>query len=288
VEYDPELKVQRLWYRRSTDGGATWDEPVQVETASTHGIGLPQLLAAGDTVLLAFTDGTNGRIFVARSLDGGTTFATPFALGTTTNTPWAGDSSFDGAISMAAGTGVTYLVWASSTSEVVVRRSFDGGSHWTRAVVLENTIGYAWPRVAAAGRSAIVETRHYDGKPMRAVIRLTTNRGSTWRPNATVSAGARPAWESWIEYAAGRWRLLYAQCIVTDCLQGAKGGWGLWYRESANGTAWTAPIRVTSPERPIPDVGGMGSTTTGATWIAWAGFAKRDAPDADIYLRSVR
>ncbi len=288
VDYDPALNVQSLWYRRSLDAGATWEEPVAIPTSTTHAVGLPQLLVVGDTVLLAFTDGTNGRILVARSLDGGATFARAFALGTTTNAPWTGDTSFDGAISMAAGTGVIYLAWSSSTSAVSVRRSFDGGSHWTRATVLENTIGYAWPRVAAAGRAAIVESRHYDGKPMRAVVRLTTNRGSTWLPNATVSAGARPAWEAWIEYAAGRWRLLYAQCIVTDCAQGAKGGWALWYRESPNGKTWSAPTRVTTPDRPVPDIGGMGYTSSGVTWIAWAGFAKRDAPDADILLRSVR
>ncbi len=288
VEYDPATKVQSLWYRQSPDGGVTWNNPLQIATAVTHAVGLPQVLAVANEVFVAFTDGTNGRILVARSVDGGATFARPFLLGTTTNTPWTGDPSYDGAMSLAAGTGVIYAAWSSSISTVVVRRSFDGGSHWSAATVLENTVGYAWPRLAAAGSAAILATRHFDGKPMRAVVRLTTNRGSTWAPNATVSSGTRPAWEAWIEYAAGRWRLVYAQCRLATCAGGAAGGWALWYRDSPNGRTWSAPANVTGADRPISDIGGMGYTASGATWVAWAGFTTRDAPDADIYVRALR
>ncbi|MCO5165656.1 MAG: glycoside hydrolase [Planctomycetes bacterium] len=69
---------RRILVSRSTDGGATWSEPLAA--GSTTGRSTPRLAAAGKTVLLVHgATGTNG-LFLRRSSDGGETFGEAVTL----------------------------------------------------------------------------------------------------------------------------------------------------------------------------------------------------------------
>ena len=98
-----------------------------------------------------------------------------------------------------------------------------------------------------------------------------------------VSTGSLPAsaWE--IIRAGARWRLVYNECLVSACNTGN----GLFYRDSSSGAAWSTASRFSNHlARPIQDGISIGYTSSGRTWIGWAGFTSATADDADIYVRS--
>lgn len=65
-----------IYYRRSTDGGATWEDEVRLVRNPGRSL-RPCIAASGSTVLLAWHDITNGMfdIYLRRSTDGGATWA---------------------------------------------------------------------------------------------------------------------------------------------------------------------------------------------------------------------
>lgn len=74
---------QDVFYRRSTDGGATFSTPVKLNAAGSTGFQAAVATDAGDRVFVVWSGGVAGqneRAYVARSTDAGVTFAAPVAV----------------------------------------------------------------------------------------------------------------------------------------------------------------------------------------------------------------
>jgi len=282
---DPSTGEAAVWYRRSGDGGASWGEATALSDPGMTNVGFPQIAVAGSAVVVAYTDAETGDVHVARSGDGGTSFQPAITVGTTT-WKYYSDDSLEGAPALAAGTGVVYLAYAASSRVVKLRRSLDGGAHWTTAVTME-TASSGEPRIAANGASAILVSGFYDSKTnSRAVVRRTTNKGATWTANATVSVGSKASGAGPIAYGGGRWRLLYQQCIAQPCATTGPRI-ALWYRDSADGVTWSAATRATNPARDAW-TGGIAYGPGSRTWIAWSGTTDQEAVEGNVYVRSVK
>jgi hypothetical protein len=270
-----------LWYRTSP-GGATWSDARRLSPVTTSNVGIPVVARSGTLVIVAYTDWDTGAVYIRRSADGGQTWQGRVRVGSTTWASISGSSAFDGVPSVAIGNGVAYLVWGSTANNVRVSRSLNAGATWQPYVTLETRNDESAPRIAAAGSSAIVTFGYFDGTTNGyARIRQTGDRGAHWSAARRISGGSLPASSQDIEWAGGKWRTSYAQCLRQDCTT----GWSLWYRQSLTGATWSAPSRYSTLARPYPVSIGLAYTSSNhRVWGAWTGF-DYDASDGDIYVR---
>jgi cysteine-rich repeat protein len=140
---------------RSTDGGATWDAPLPLNTNAAGDRGLddrPQIATDGTGTWVAawVSDenlggalGVDLDVLTARSTDGGVTWSAPAAL----NGNAASDAGEDGAPTLAIdGAGTWVAVWESTDTlggtlgsdyDVLMAHSIDGGVHWSAPHALD-------------------------------------------------------------------------------------------------------------------------------------------------------
>jgi hypothetical protein len=262
---------QRVLYRRSTDGGATWAPAIALTPTTTTQIRSPHVFAAGVRVFLAYVDVNAQRLRLRRSTTQGASFAAAADLGT---------ASTGQHVSMAFGYQVMYIAWESSLGNVRLRRSTTGGITWGPGVTLGARGGghsYGRPWLAAAGRSAILAMSR-SGNPRTIVVRLTTDKGVTWQTSRRVSPLDMSAFTPVIQRTAGRWLIAFSLCNPFDC-----EFWNLAYRTSSDGVRWGYRYRLQSESGPI-EAKGVASTADGTTWFASLG----DSGAGDGYRVSIR
>jgi hypothetical protein len=139
---------EEIYYKRSTDGGATWGADTRL-TNATGNSALASIAVSGNNVHIAWSDERDGNweIYYKRSTDGGTTWGTDTRL-----TNAAGNSKY---ASIAVSGNNVHVVWTDERSgnrQVFYRRSIDGGSSWNTDIQLVNTPGLSdYPSIAVSG-----------------------------------------------------------------------------------------------------------------------------------------
>jgi len=127
-----------IFFRRSTDGGATW-QSVKRLTNTTGGSWCPDIALSSTSVYLVWYDFTpgNAEIYFRKSADGGATWQTAQRL---TNT--AGDSYFP---AITVNGSDIYLSWTDyyswANSEIYFKSSANGGAGWQSTQRLTYTSG---------------------------------------------------------------------------------------------------------------------------------------------------
>jgi hypothetical protein len=248
----PPGGTPQVWFRRSTDGGASWSTAVAMTPAGTSAVTDGRLFAISGRVFLVYTDDVLDHVLVRRSTTSGLSFGDPVVVGT---------SHTGGRVTMAFGDQVTYLAWESSVGNVRLRRSTTGGISWgeVRTIQLDSS-GHtvlALPWLAARGSRAIIAMRATSG----IVVRSTADRGATWagRIRVTGSAIGAPV----ITRSASGWWLAYASCGGTDC-EAMK----LALRTSRDGVTWSSPASVAGGGLMFA-LGGAFSSRDGRVWLSW-------------------
>ena len=281
VEGTEAQTPERGFYRRSTDGGVTWSDPIALTPTAVESVTSPRVFASGSRVFFTYTDGVTGQIWIKRSTDGGVTFATRKAVATTTRRGFAGSEVRDARATMAFGTGVIYVVYRSSDHGVRLRRSTDAGGSWKPSVSVSSRV-YSDPTIAATGESAVIAYSYFDGTTNEyAAIRRTSNRGSTWGARRRVSSGtSAPATDAFVIRADGRWRITYLRCSSSACDLSA-----LWYRSSRDGVTWSTAQRFTASRAVMRQIGLGYTSSTKQVWAGWLAGADPAASDFTIYAR---
>lgn len=127
VWFDDRDGNQEIYYKRSTDGGATWGEDTRLTTADFYSE-YPVVAAAGQVVHVAWSDNRDGNYeaYYKRSTDGGATWQPDVRL-------TVADRSST-AMSLAAAGARVHLFWIDNREwywgEVFHRVSLDSGSTW--------------------------------------------------------------------------------------------------------------------------------------------------------------
>jgi Neuraminidase (sialidase) len=146
-----------VYYRRSTDGGATWGGVTRLTNDSSDYAWQPSVAAAGANVHVAWYDGRHGptspaEIYYKRSTDGGSTWESDMRLtNSIPNSQWT---------SIAAAGGSVHVVWSDvrdgGANEIYYKRSTDNGATWptspggdTRLTPADGKTSY-FPSVATA------------------------------------------------------------------------------------------------------------------------------------------
>jgi len=163
VWHDNSAGNSDIVYTRSTDGGATFSQPINLSNnpgTSHH----PAIAISGDNVYVVWHDETPGNfdILYTRSTDGGASFVE--LIKNLSDNP---DGSFSPAVA-ASGNNV-YVVWQDfslGNNEILYTRSVDGGSSFPEEIKnLSNNPGSSSdiafnPAIAASGNNVYVVWDH--------------------------------------------------------------------------------------------------------------------------------
>jgi hypothetical protein len=155
-------KPSQIFFRRSSDGGATFSPQGQLSDTTT-GATFEAVAVSGSNVYIVWREsvGVPSNVFFARSVDGGMTFFPPVNLSNS-----AGDA--EDADVAADGTDV-HVVWTerstSGNAEILYRRSDDQGATFTASPTnISNTASASvLPAIAVVGSSVYVTYKDNPG-----------------------------------------------------------------------------------------------------------------------------
>jgi hypothetical protein len=152
-----------LYYRRSTDGGTTWNT-VQRLTWTSGGSFRPVIgLGSGSAIHMVWQDDTpgNAEVYYKKSTDGGATWGTAKRLTSTSGSSWSPDMAVDSSTAI-------HVVWGDSTPgnfEMYYKKSTDGGESWSAKMRLSWTSGQSDDPAVAADSSDTVHIVWEDDTP---------------------------------------------------------------------------------------------------------------------------
>lgn len=275
VWYDYRDGNSEIYYKRSSDGGLTWESDIRLTNASGDSKN-PAITVSGSYVYIVWADGRPGGVgtYFKRSVDNGVTWSADTRI-----------SSIGGYPSMAASGSNVHIV----CSDILYIRSTDYGATWGVETRI-NEQGFN-PSVACVGNTVHVAWHTTDP-----VIQYkhSTDNGTTWGApvtmpppsggyHASIAASADNVNIVWHNYADGgnlelfqgrstdngvTWgssstRVTYADSISAHCCLAASGNelYMVWYdkrdcnadeaeiyykRSTDNGATWEPDIRLTN------------------------------------------
>ncbi|MFN8623793.1 MAG: sialidase family protein [Chloroflexota bacterium] len=192
---DADMALTGTFYKRSTDGGASWtDQTELVDAAHAQNTDTWGLAASGQLVVAAFTGHEPGnvqRLFLRRSTDAGAHWS-----GALTVTSVTSASHVLGFVAVAVSGQLVVVAWDDlRTHTVRLRRSVDGGTSFKPAVKIGAYQGeYASPHVAVSGARVYVtwlaqnpagEAQIWSGLKLR----RSADSGATFKAAQTLFAG---------------------------------------------------------------------------------------------------
>jgi hypothetical protein len=123
----------QIYFRRSTDSGATFGSQIQVSNTSVDGAIFAAMAISGNNVYIVWTQPVAGHsdVFFARSSTSGASFLPPVNLSETASSNVAG-----GVKLVADGSGV-HVAW-SENSQIYYRGSMDGGENFGGVINVSN------------------------------------------------------------------------------------------------------------------------------------------------------
>ncbi len=128
-----------IYYKRSTDGGATWTWATRLTWTAGASYNPAIAIDSADNIHVVWDDWTpgNSEIYYKRSTDGGATWTWAKRLTWTQGDSLRPDIAIDS-------TNNIHIVWDDRTpgnSEIYYKRSTDGGATWSADMILTNTLG---------------------------------------------------------------------------------------------------------------------------------------------------
>lgn len=201
VWYDKRDGNSQIYYKRSMDGGDTWEPEVRLSydpALREH----PAIAASGNHVYVVWHDSRNEGldVFFKSSADGGLTWSGETPLTTDGSSAYA---------SIAAEGETVHVIWGSHQegpqTEIYTSHSTNAGLTWAVATRLSELPDDSWsPTIAITGKqvyAAWVDTsdeneeeyfrRSTDGgSTWEPVVRLTNNRANSWAPSMVASGNA--------------------------------------------------------------------------------------------------
>ncbi|MCB2204619.1 T9SS type A sorting domain-containing protein [bacterium] len=233
VWMDSENGKWRPSYRRSTDGGNTWENVVHLADPNTR---CPQyhvsLAVQQSAVYVVWSDERSGnsKIYLRRSTDAGESWKadrciTPAGLNCTSPGITCGASSIH----------VIYKEKLSYASQARYIRSTDGGEHWTEGTTFAEA-GFM-EVVAMAVVEPVIHTCWYDHNygNSEIIYRRSTDDGETWenkvrltedpgvQNGCTVVASGEDVHVAWHDYRTGVFDIHYVHSLDGGAHWGEEG-----------------------------------------------------------------
>lgn len=267
-----------VFYKHSTDSGATWSAPTRL-TWSTGSTMDPAVAAdTGTGIHVVYSDYKSGGrdIYYKQSTDSGSTWSA------ITRLCWSFSNSDKPSIAVDAGGGV-HVVWEDYSAmnyEIYYKRSTDGGATWSSLTRLTWNSGESQAPAICADSGTGIHVMWYDNSPGNYEIyyKRSTDGGATWLGTN------RFTWNT-------GWT--YFPSIAADSSGGIHAVWDddtnispnieVFYRESTDGgTTWSGITRLTwnagysyLPVIAVDSTGGIHVVWEDDTPGPWAIFYKK-------------
>ena len=285
--------TQRIAAARSTDGGATWqgaEHPIVAADGTeltTPAVALAD--AAAVAVWRRRTPDTSV-IDAACSENGGQSWAKPqtISTGPTAAEPQVAIAGSQVVATWLARTGTEFTTWAA--------HSANSGKHWEKAQLLQSgSRGAGGPRVAIAGRQAVVVWQQDDGAANRIYASCSPDSGRTWGPARPVEIGFGDAWGPAVSFVGSRilvvWRQREERALpLTEYSHQSRQNTQYGCYSTDGGQTWSAPqiLATGFGESVTPVVAWDGSQVLagslshqGGTWTLSANLGAVTFPDPE-------
>jgi len=151
--YDDTPGNSEIFFRKSTDGGATWQSSKKLTNNSGES-SYPAIGVYGSRIYVVWMDDTpgNNEIYLRKSADGGGTWQTAKKLSNN-----AGDSEDPDISVIGSQIHVTWDDYTPGNWDIYFRQSGDGGTNWNAVQnITNNAAGSAWPRIAATAAKIFI------------------------------------------------------------------------------------------------------------------------------------
>jgi hypothetical protein len=309
----------QIFFRRSTNSGASWGSPKLLTSNGSF----PALAGRGSNVDVVWNN-ANGRVRYARSTNGGASFGSSVALSPSGRYAWRpsvargpngrvavawedvesgavqvrvsknGGSSFGSAktlttkgaemgTAVAIGKGVIYVAYAVGSDKLRIKRSRDSGATWSTAIPITENLQYGGISLVASGSNAYVAYTGPNSGFLHSKVRYrrTTDKGANWSSQMDLASSSWTTSNPHLSLKSGVLRATFERCTSQwDYCDNFR----VMYRQSTNGTSWTAAERVSPKslwEAWGPKVGFAGKiivTYTGESSSGIDAYARRGTP----------
>lgn len=182
---DSSSGLMALRYRTSLDQGTVWTAEKSL-AVSSQDCRHPTMCVSGNQVYVAWEDWRHGQpeIYYQRSLDNGGTWSSATAMSVV-------DSFASERPAIACSGQVICLVWQEDTltnPALMIIRSTNGGSSWTRRKLAEAEGSLVSPVIAADGNQMVLGFIEGNGPAARLEILKSSDSGQTWSSFDSYSA----------------------------------------------------------------------------------------------------
>jgi BNR repeat protein len=180
LQQNADNTLSDIFFRRSTDNGATWKPFVKLTSIGNVGGSTPQVINSGSIYVV--WDQQNGEIYFRRSTDNGATWKPIFNLSSN-----PGDSR-DEQIGVSGSN--AYVVWKQvsddgTRSDLFFRRSTDNGATWKAKVNLSLSQSGQFtssPQMAVSGSNVHVVWSQFDSfGSIQVFARSSADNGAVWK-----------------------------------------------------------------------------------------------------------
>lgn len=234
--YDSRDGNEEIYYKRSTDGGATWGSNTRI-TNDPAASEFPSLSLNGSVVHLFWGDTRNGEdeIYYKRSADAGVTWTDDIRL---TNDIYYGSYP-----SSAVSGDVVHVAWEDARDgniEIYYKRSDDGGLTWGDDVRLTNDDADSEnPSVAISGDYVHVVWNDKRHGETETYYKRSTDGGVTWESDVRLTND--PAHSNLASVGA------QGADVHVVWYDERDGNREIYYKHSSdNGATWSADVRITN------------------------------------------
>jgi hypothetical protein len=227
----------KIFYKRSTDEGVTWETDRQLTSASVESR-FPSLSIDGQTIHLVWRDrrDTSYEIYYKRSTDLGVTWGADIRL---TN-----NKSNSLPPSMAVSGSFVHVVWyddRDGNTEIYYKRSSDGGSTWGPDTRLTDDPFYSMQPTIAVFDSVIHVAWHDTRSEVTEIYyKRSSDGGSTWGDDIRLTDN----------FAESRYACLSASGKLVHLVWSDQrpNHWAVYYKRSSDeGITWSADTLLGSP-----------------------------------------
>jgi len=251
-----------IYYKRSTDGGTTWDPDTRLTNAGGNSY-TPSVAVSGNNVHIAWHDSRdlNEEIYYKRSTDGGTTWDPDTRL-----TNAVGNSALSSIAVSGNNIHVAWMDLCGGNWQVYYKRSLDGGTTWGAATQIVNSPKLSeHPCIAVSGNNVHVVSQDNRGQyypKWEIYYKRSTDDGTTWGADTSLTNAPENSELPVIAVSVNRVNIVWQDNVT--------GNYEVFYKK------YTPVPTITSFS---PTSGGQGTTVvitgiyfTGTTAVSFGGI----------------
>jgi hypothetical protein len=236
VFYDWRDGNAEIYYKRSTDGGISWEADTRLANDSGYSV-YPSVSVSGSVVHVVWADNRDGNleIYYKHSTDGGSSWETDTRL--------TSNSAVSEYSSVSVSGSVVHVVWNDNrdgNTEIYYKRSTDGGVSWGEDTRLTNASDVsANPCVAVS--DSVVHVVWNDNRDGNAEIyyKRSTNSGENWGADTRLTNNSNMSRYSSISVSGSVVHLVWEDT--------RDGNLEIYYKRSTNGGSnWGTDTQLTS------------------------------------------